>query len=1122
MTGRGTSAFARGVALAAMLFAGLCSPAVGQTAASPGAAPVPALREAAPLGTWAVILSDNLRKSPLEDQVLMGLSREAGLKLVDRSRLDLLVKEMAVAGLAETAATADRAKAGRILKADALAIISRESVEGKEFIRLTISECRTGARLRVDWLPLAEDRMAEAAATLVADIRRTREQFTEGVTQVFGVPPFVSRCLTHQYDYLQRGYAELLATGLGAQKGVAVIEVEEARQIAREIVLTDGADVKRLVPMFVEGEFEVTRAETAKEEPTISFRFKVSGTGVKERAWSERPMKLSAAPTFVGRDLAALVTGLRQPAAGAGGLSADRQAATLIARADAFAALGTWEHSTALREAALLLKDDPVQRDKVIQEYGRIINANWPEGTMSGSPAQLAGCRCRIELWRIGLAHAEYLVRNRQATLPQATGLAGMLMDRIKTACFSMSIDQIPDLLADMEQTKRRFVREVYPLMLGLEHRSPYDSGRQDELWTWGEGLVGFAVDDYRGRLRSDTLDFVASVATEDLPADFRPPFALVRLVGYKREIPGLSAEQADAAWDAFLERLIRSDRPAASLPARFGKAYHTLMFHRPTADLPALLSEVEQAIKDYNAQSPRMRGHSGSSLLADCLKDLKGSVERAVNPPPATEYRPTPPDKYPDPFTYEALDLKVRTLAGEMVPMKGRSWRCPGGWWGITNYLPCGPGLDLLWQGGAVVALREKGLAEEVLVDRDAWFCDVAWDGRNVWVATRTAGLWVVSLEGKVIARIGEADGLPAAEQGFCLQSISPGKVLAAGALGPHQRLWLAVVEHDAGKAKVNVFHQATRVLAVGEDSSKVEPSVDWAGAPQWTHELQRGDKGGPRTVLVGWGWQRRPLQVDLDTLKVSLYDATVSRGNRAAGWCYYSRNGRLYEMSDRGYILPCGDKLYGSAVGVWYLFDWETGRARQVGRPAPGMDARRFGVSAHYGLVGWTGDGQFYRLALKPVASPAAAGPDGAAVATVGKEELAARIKVAREANEKRAIEILLHDGQGRHQLYGFTRFLPKPVPDYHLLSDEEGRKLLDALIESGFFERALALDMADPQYPRRTISIRVHTGKGFYEAEIGWDRSTVQLLEKMRAAVKDGTEAAKAMDAMLDKVR
>jgi len=147
-------------------------------------------------------------------------------------------------------------------------------------------------------------------------------------------------------------------------------------------------------------------------------------------------------------------------------------------------------------------------------------------------------------------------------------------------------------------------------------------------------------------------------------------------------------------------------------------------------------------------------------------------------------------------------------------------------------------------------------------------------------------------------------------------------------------------------------------------------------------------------------------------------------------------------------------------------------------------------------------------------------AAKPNDTNGTTVTKEELAARMKTVREA--KRAIEILLHDGAGRYERVGFIRRLPRPVPGYYLLSDEEAEKLLDVLTESGFLARARVFDLANPQYPRRTISIRVHAPDGFFEAEVGWDDSTIQLLEKMRTAIKDETPAAKAMDGVLARAR
>jgi len=151
-------------------------------------------------------------------------------------------------------------------------------------------------------------------------------------------------------------------------------------------------------------------------------------------------------------------------------------------------------------------------------------------------------------------------------------------------------------------------------------------------------------------------------------------------------------------------------------------------------------------------------------------------------------------------------------------------------------------------------------------------------------------------------------------------------------------------------------------------------------AGEPLWMHELQRGDEDAPRTVLLAWGRRcKTPLQVDLATLKVSLYGAMKSLGWTCSDESLHSRDGRLYEFSGHGCVLPLDDRLYATQGGIWYHIDLATGRVAQQGRLPMKPYVREFGVFSHYGLVGWHHDGTVCRLIVKEEqATPAAPGPD------------------------------------------------------------------------------------------------------------------------------------------------
>ena len=311
------------------------------------------------LRTWAVLSSPDLRSSGLEDQVIAGLSRDQATMLVDREHLDLVAKELSLGGMLKSSGTGLRQQAGKIVKADALVLLSRETAAGKDVVRLVICECHCGARLRVDYIPLDSGKAESAAAQIHAAIQETRRHFPQGLRWVFGVPPFVSRTLTHDYDYLQCGYSALLAKALSLQPGAAVIEVEEAQQIAREIGLTDGRDVDRLVPLLVEGEFAVPNG-AGQGERRIEFTIRVRRASTAAPRELRDTVPLATAARYITMDLPPRI--LKTSGAESGGVfSAEEQFRWLSERADAFAMLGFWDHAVGLREAALLLKPDAVE-----------------------------------------------------------------------------------------------------------------------------------------------------------------------------------------------------------------------------------------------------------------------------------------------------------------------------------------------------------------------------------------------------------------------------------------------------------------------------------------------------------------------------------------------------------------------------------------------------------------------------------------------------------------------------------------------------------------------------------------------------------------------------------------
>jgi hypothetical protein len=308
------------------------------------------------------------------------------------------------------------------------------------------------------------------------------------------------------------------------------------------------------------------------------------------------------------------------------------------------------------------------------------------------------------------------------------------------------------------------------------------------------------------------------------------------------------------------------------------------------------------------------------------------------------------------------------------------------------------------MWYGGAVYLMREKGLLVEAEA-RSKRILDATWDGRSVWLGTASEGIWILDASGGVARKITADDGLPPCERGIVLHPLAPGKVFAAGSFGDHRRGWCAIVEEDGKTARVNVFHKATRVLSWEEKGDKrvrevfgADPTI--AFVPRWAHEYQHDRGDGSRVLLVGRrmfvpGLSLRPLEIDLESLKVAVSEFRLGPADHLYSHSYFSMNGELFEAWDTcvtrrappGKVFDSGKNstsfcaprnpegvrfggllktlvpyrgfIYVPASTIWFRFDPETLKAEQLvpqrlPNPYSGID--RVFISAHYGLLGYT----------------------------------------------------------------------------------------------------------------------------------------------------------------------
>ena len=930
---------------------------------------------------WAILAPPQPYASGLADLLTARLSGAAGIELVERAELKTISRELVLSNLLG-ANSAGRLELGRRVKADALVVLGEELVEGKRAVRVVMCDCRLGVRLVSESHLCTREGMDALAAAIARTVAATRERFRSGIQFVVGLSPFISKDLTHDYDYLQSSCAHVLRASLSAVPCVAVIETEEAHAIRRELEATASEGLRRLMPVIVEGEYAVDRQ--AKPKPTLRIALRVSGAQGIITTIERSGLTFAAATELLSKEAPGAILALSKAKLGQP-LPPEAQAAALIARADAFARLGEWQYAAEVREAALLLSPDAAdQREAVICEHSKIRKGPslfTREGEISPDvyAATASGYLARFQLC---LEHLEYLIENRKITAAKATSLATSVFGD----CMLLGIrgSRYPYAKQAMD-LRRQFLVAMCPAVRDLGGQGPAEGAPN-----WGWLLVTDALSRLVGRdFKKTDLDFVLELLETILPADRPlPPDTLNLFVNDKYYLVDHVGESfTKAEYREFLGKLKASRTPRNAALGRYGELRLTWGEQRQAGGAsPQLLAEA-QSLRDACSRLPA--GYT-TKRLVELADDLCGEIQRTLAPAAKTAVgpsRPLPsgrPQPIPGmgPLKFEQIHLRVIRGTDRPKFLTGSQWQS------INEVLPCTPTLDVFWAGSSILYMTEPGILREVFTDADRYASCVAWDGRSLWVGTKKKGIWVLNAKGDITARIGPDEGLPPADSAIVLHAIEPGKVCAVGSFYPHRRAWFAVVEQAGGKGRVEVFHEAKRVPQPGEDIKERVENPTIVFDPKWIRDYQPRDRSQGRMLLVGRAWggaqfESRPLLVNLDKREVLVWE------NRASEPIDYSKAGETLEA--RGYditlqaapgatfadgktyrridhrgsndgalshaIVPYGGFLYVPG-SVWHRIDPETMESERLNDPLPRpySSLSGFAVTAHHGMIGWS----------------------------------------------------------------------------------------------------------------------------------------------------------------------
>lgn len=955
------------------------------------------------LRRWAVLASKEVRDSGLPDLLSAKLSQTESVELVEREQVDLAARELELSTLLGAQAVG-RLDLGRRLRADALLLLSHTDDQGE--LRVVICECRQGARIGLFEFPTGASQTDELADQLTRQVVEVRKRFGAGIRLIVGVTPFLSKNLEHDYDHLQSRWSDLLGNRLSLEPGVAVIEVEEAQAILKEPQPAEAQVADRVVPFVVNGHFRVT--QTADGLSQVKIDVEVSSGG-KVQKLPAKTLPLAQATAWIVSDLTAQL--LTLPDDKLVPLSAEQQKATLSARADSFSRLGDWRRSIGLREAVLVLDaDNAVERARLVNDYqqrfGHDYDRLWSYKKVP-EPERLPLLNASADRFATALEHFEYLVRNRRIGRDEALALfSRQRWEGVMYFGSGVSLAELPESeqapLIRALDAERAFILRVFPALVALPRKSQLEDviDRPRFKQHWNESLLRRVLNQVECLGRdAQSLAFLEHVLTDMLPAD-DPSFWDMQLFLRMHNSPQPNDGQKFDDWIAFLKRLAEAKQETARLYGRLGLFEQTIrraggLSTAGERTLRAVIAEADGILDDFSQARP------ASDAVFRRLTAMKRTCLYHIDPALA-------PDSPVEPLVESLGRLRIDPI--DLVVAEGEdSKRVPLRGIGILGVLNCSDQFDLFrTEDGKFYTMRQAGVLRELpLVGEHgwtrygvpAWETQVAWDGELIWLGKRGYRLDAMLPDGTHVAAVDGDAGLPDSEKGLRMLAIAPRKILVVGSFGELSRAWCAMVEvGDDGKPRVNVFHEARRVVGNNIKLDK-QVAMDPANVfvPEWIHRFDAAD--GRAFALVG----RFPLsqskgfalRINLNTLEVDVFsryaqgagendsffsrqghflqvcssfvahyppeneDETNHEAQRLCGW---NPGGPYKSHGFRRQIVPYQGWLY-IPGSMWFRIHQQTfaeERLCKVKVPQP-LGNMRFCVSAHYGLIG-------YRLSLPP----------------------------------------------------------------------------------------------------------------------------------------------------------
>jgi len=815
-----------------------------------------ALAEAQTLRRWALMATDEVAKSGLPDLLTVELSRNESLELVERESLQAATRELQLAALMKADHVSQRLQLGQTLRANALMILSFERQMDRPVLYVVVCDADLGVRLWQGTFAYKDKADVEKLVQhCAATVDEVRQRFAGGIQHIIAAPPFLSEDFEQHFDYLQTRWSDLLGNSLMAHAGVAVVEIEEARAILRELETTLSGGLKRPIATVVKATYRVAPPDKDQQRH-VDLHIELAH-GNDQREQVDKTLKLEAVGPWLAQDFARRLLAASESRVPALSLKVQRE--TLGRHAQRFAELGNWEQSTSLREAALVLDPhDALQRARLISEYQHRFQAdliqNWHPARFAKplppQPRQRA-LRLAAHDYGVGLEHLAYLIRNRLLGRVDALGILGKHTWYPPPYAFAAALPGDPPKFEAMQpacMAQREFLRDVYPLISELPAGRRLPEHLSDPFYGEQHVLTNHVVSDVMfNSFSAESLTGLRDLLTRNLPANARTSSNLAGLFSF--EYVPQPGDDNYFAWMDLLTDLSASQRESARLYGHFALAVDHRKQHKSGDQLEQLLEEM------------RRIGRSDDPLFDVInLKLMRPQRQPTVAPAAALPRGSFGP--------LGRMHLEPIALA---VEGGGDTDESPL----IIGMLRCGQ-RDVYWTKDRFFVMHEPGVLRELKLTesraKHALFWEVAWDGECIWLHAFGQGILVVRPDGTRLATF--KGKTPSYSNGHKIIGLSPRRSLMAGCFGATNRAWFGLLEVDTnGKASANIFFQAKDVAA-GRPRQQASADVNTAFQPGDLCQVRHAD--GKEYVRV----DRRglsPLEIDLAMLDVSVVEEVI-----------------------------------------------------------------------------------------------------------------------------------------------------------------------------------------------------------------------------------------------------